>query len=360
MHRPMCANSSRMCRSAQLLAWCLVVMPRNRRQIRMCGNRSQLAQASTAAGGNLPEAIYWKQDLFLVPYQWSSAAEPAAAQAVWLFVSKDRGASWQKISEARPHVKAFNYRAEGDGEYWFAVRTFDRYGREWPAGPYQPELRVIVDTQMPQIDELQLPLCGRRLDRIEWRCTDQNLDPNNWTLEAQVDAAGAWQPRAGERFGRRQRRMRMSTWPPKAFTAVRSHGSRPLGIRPVAIRATVFDRAGNSGSYRCEIVPAPGSIATTDQPTFNSESAVGIFAAPPLSQPGPQSTGWMPSSAASTPANTPLPNQPWPADATSHTPFRLSSVADSTPTDDVTVYGNPPGVSPNLCRQRQCQCRCRQ
>src|SRR4051794_2481973 len=49
----------------------------------------------------LPEPIYWKQHLFLIPYQWGSAAQPGAARAVWLFVSKDRGASWQKISEAK-------------------------------------------------------------------------------------------------------------------------------------------------------------------------------------------------------------------------------------------------------------------
>src|SRR4051812_44931088 len=77
----------------------------------------------------LPEAIYWRQHLFLIPYQWGSAAESGVAQSVWLFVSKDRGASWRKISEAKPDVKAFNYRAEGDGEYWFAVRTIDKQGR---------------------------------------------------------------------------------------------------------------------------------------------------------------------------------------------------------------------------------------
>src|SRR5262245_31099248 len=58
--------------------------------------------AATAPPAALPEPIYWKQHLFLIPYQWGSAAEPGAARAVWLFVSKDRGASWQKISEAKP------------------------------------------------------------------------------------------------------------------------------------------------------------------------------------------------------------------------------------------------------------------
>ena len=66
-----------------------------------------LPPVQAAPAAPLPEPIFWKQHLFLIPYQWGSAAEPGAARAVWLFVSKDRGASWQKISEAKPDVKAF-------------------------------------------------------------------------------------------------------------------------------------------------------------------------------------------------------------------------------------------------------------
>src|SRR5436190_20517972 len=153
---------------------------------------AQSAQAAPAA--NLPEPIFWKQHLFLIPYQWGSAAEPGAARAVWLFVSKDRGASWQKISEAKPDVKAFNYRAEGDGEYWFAVRTFDKQGHAWPQGPYQPELRVIVDTTLPRIDEFQAHAAPNGAIDIQARVADSNLDPNTWRFEWQADPASAWQP----------------------------------------------------------------------------------------------------------------------------------------------------------------------
>src|SRR5436190_685295 len=154
---------------------------------------AQPAQVPPSAAA-LPEPIYWKQHLFLIPYQWGSAAEPGAARAVWLFVSKDRGASWQKISEAKPDVKAFNYRAEGDGEYWFAVRTFDKQGHAWPQGPYQPELRVIVDTTLPRIDEFQAHAAPNGAIDIQARVADSNLDPNTWRFEWQADPASAWQP----------------------------------------------------------------------------------------------------------------------------------------------------------------------
>jgi hypothetical protein len=39
-----------------------------------------------AAPPALPEPIFWKQHLFLIPYQWGSAAEPGGARAGWLVV----------------------------------------------------------------------------------------------------------------------------------------------------------------------------------------------------------------------------------------------------------------------------------
>jgi hypothetical protein len=148
----------------------------------------------SASAASIPEPVYWKQNVFLIPYQFSSAAEPGAAQAVWLFVSKDRGATWQKISEAKPHVKSFNYRAEGDGEYWFAIRTLDHHGRAWPTGPYQPELRVIVDTTMPRIEALQSGIRTDGAIDIRWHGSDTNLDAATWRIEAQLDTNSPWQP----------------------------------------------------------------------------------------------------------------------------------------------------------------------
>ena len=185
LHAVMRFPFSRLLTIARLAGWLVVV------RRRVAGGSSPIAHAQFAlpplaaapaaasTSGTLPEPIYWKQDLFLIPYQWGSPAEPAAAQAVWLFVSKDRGASWQKISEAKPQVKAFNYRADGEGEYWFAIRTLDQQGRAWPAGPYQPELRVIVDTTMPRIEELRGQILPNGQIEIAWRCSDANLDPNS-------------------------------------------------------------------------------------------------------------------------------------------------------------------------------------
>jgi hypothetical protein len=148
---------------------------------------------ATSSTVTLPEPIYWKQSLFQIPYQWGSAAEPGAAQLVLLFVSKDRGVSWHKISEAKPSVTSFNYRAEGEGEYWFAVQTLDRQGRPWPAGAYQTELRVIVDTTMPQITELRATHRPGGPVEIQWGGADLHLDAGSWRIEVQYEVNGPWE-----------------------------------------------------------------------------------------------------------------------------------------------------------------------
>jgi hypothetical protein len=320
------------------------------------------AQANQpAAGYALPEPIYWKQTLFQIPYQWSSASEPGAAHNVVLHLSKDRGASWQKISEAKPNVSSFNYRAERDGEYWFAVRTIDHQLRPWPTGDLQPELRVIVDTTMPRIEGLQAETRGSDTIEITWSGFDANLDPASWRFEAQYDPNGLWQAVPLTNFAPG----------PGAIADVAtasSNGGRATwqlspGQAPIAIRATVSDRAGNSATFRSEVriaavgpgivtrLPAiaPGPLSS-DQPIANPFVAA-TAGSPALTSPASSSAmpggGWVSSSEATTaPALQPAQrsDQSWPASTTAHVPFRLWSSGVSTPTDSVTSYGTPVGI----------------
>ena len=322
----------------------------------------QAAQPAQAPPAALPEPIYWKQQLFLIPYQWGSAAEPGAARAVWLFLSKDRGASWQKISEAKPDVKAFNYRAEGDGEYWFAVRTFDKQGRAWPQGPYQPELRVIVDTTLPRIDELRAHTVANGAIDIQARVADSNLDPNTWRFEWQADASGAWQPAT----------LQGATVQPIGNTGIPLGGSAihalwqpPTGTRPIALRGIVMDRAGNSATYQARLDggPAVSGPLLTSPGVSNAAAPPAMPVAP--SQPAPTlpnanalqassaSQGWASVGSSSTPAAlpvqttqptqgaTPPATQPWPAANTSRAPFQLWTSATAPKDDGVTAYGSP-------------------
>lgn len=284
----------------------------------------------------LPEPIYWKQNLFLIPYQWSSAAESSAAQTVWLLVSKDHGATWQKVSEARAQVKAFNYHAEGDGEYWFAIRTIDRAGQPHPSGPYQPELRVVVDTTMPRIESVAAQLRSDGGLQLQWRASDPNLDPNSWRFEVQIDASDTWRPLpiAG-----------LAITPLTPSNAISAPGVNdgqavwqpPPGARPRALRATVYDRASNSAAFGTAITGAPIGAEPAVSPA-------GSASATPLQ-------GWVSSSDLSSAALNPSgasAAQPWPTGVVASSPFRLSDGVVPTPGDQVTSYGNPPVVSTPL------------
>jgi hypothetical protein len=301
----------------------------------------------------MPEIIYWKQQLFLIPYQWGSAAEPGAAQVVWLFVSKDRGASWQKISEAKPDVKAFNYRAEGDGEYWFAVRTFDRQGRVWPQGPYQPELRVIVDTTLPRIEQLEARPAANGLLEIQARASDANLDPSTWKFEWQADPMAAGQPIMLERGATIQPVSAAGS--PLATLQLKGYCRIPAGARPVAIRGAVSDRAGNTAAYQTRMgtgAVAGGPLLTPpalNPPTItNANTAttqVGSLNTSSI-QSNTSTSDWTSASGSPTSPSQPAApvSQPWPASNVATAPFRLWTGGAVQQDDGMTAYGSPPLV----------------
>jgi hypothetical protein len=317
----------------------------------------------------LPELIYWRQQVFLIPYQWGSAAEPGAALSVSLYVSKDRGATWQKISEAKPEVKAFNYRAEGDGEYWFSVRTVDKMGRAWPQGPYQPELRVVVDTTLPRIDDLRARVAENGVIEIQGRAADLNLDANSWRVESQANPAAPWQPVPLQAAA--------GAAPPIVATqagavqvpvsVLHAYCQLPGSVRPISLRGVVSDRAGNSATYQMRIesgpnvsgpllsAPAIGNAALTTVPAASAGSAMTSPPTQSLSFPNtnPVTTGppaapsqaWGPAPAQSQPvqsAPTTVPaSQPWPAAGDTRAPFRLWTAGTQSNDDGVTAYGTP-------------------
>lgn len=286
----------------------------------------------------LPEPIYWKQHLFLIPYKWGSAAEPGAAQSVHLYVSKDRGASWQKISDAKPQVTAFNYRAEGDGEYWFAVRTLDTRGRLSPEGAYQPELRVIVDTMIPRFDELRAYGSPTGTLDVQCRATDVNLDPTTLKIETQASATSPWQAAAGQ--GVRSADQGTGSGLPGSLLQA---SFQPAGsVRPIAVRATIADRAGNSAVYQTKVdvgpplagpmLPQPAVVNAVMNPfPAPSVAGSGMPMAPPLASALPTAS----------PALTPPASQTWPAGTLASAPFRLWTSNMSPQDDGRTAYGNP-------------------
>jgi len=131
---------------------------------------------------------------FGIPF---SVADPDSRYIeVQLYVSRDRGQSWNFHSRQPTTAREFPFDSSGEGEYWFAIRTLDRDRQVHPTGKILPELKVMVDTVQPQLDfRIQTDAAGRIVCR--WRADDDNIDPATTRLAfrplvSPEDSANNW------------------------------------------------------------------------------------------------------------------------------------------------------------------------
>ncbi len=193
---------------------------------------AQFCGPSLAAAQSPSDApLATRQNFFTIPF---TAPETSSGQPVevHLYVSADRGRSWQLYSRQTPRAGKFDFRAQQDGEYWFASRTVTA------SAPAQrvhgPELRVLVDTVGPRLD-LNAGVGPSGEVQTTWAIADPNLVVDSFKVFFRHDNAEQWQPGAVE-LPRGEQRTQLggttSWWPQR-------HGS---GLE---VRAEVQDRAGN-------------------------------------------------------------------------------------------------------------------
>lgn len=175
--------------------------------------------------GNL---FYHPSAGFQIPFEIDPADKPFV-KSIELYVSSDLGKSWRLSTATTPNSKAFKFRATGDGEYWFAVRTLDVEGRYNPSDdkPIVPGWRVVVDSKKPGLGLRSVARRGT-MATVAWDARDENLDLSTFVLEFSIPGSGEWKPvpisrpvPGGE-----------STWDCGTAESIR-------------VRATVSDKAGN-------------------------------------------------------------------------------------------------------------------
>ena len=96
----------------------------------------------------LPPLIPVNVPHFTIPFEVGGSA--TAFREVELLVSKDRGRHWQSVARQPVESGKFAFRADSDGEYWFAFRTATFPGNTVPVGGH-PQLRVLVNTATPEV-----------------------------------------------------------------------------------------------------------------------------------------------------------------------------------------------------------------
>jgi len=269
-----------------------------------------LARASllaAPAGDSLPEPIAWRQLDFMIPFKVVPAETPDQLPTqVRLYMSANLGGKWDLAQSVGPEERNFLFRAPGDGEYWFQIRTVDRQGRMPDVGG-KPELRVVVDTLQPRL-ELKAARGEAGEVRATWQAVDPLLNADSLKIEYQT-ASGQWRAVALDRpsaGGDRSTTAGTLTWFPN---------DAPSGTIPV--RAEIADRAGNvavsqakaemprqsGGDLTASRSAAPrGQTSNISAPMNSGPSSTATAASPPAPRSGNSST-------------------PWPADNSSDVPF---------------------------------------
>ena len=244
----------------------------------------------TPSAGPLPAPIYWGQDLFLIPYQWDSVRSPHQAQSVKLFLSRDHGRGWKDISSAKPEVQFFTYHAPADGEYWFSMQTIDASGHAWPEGPHPVELRVIVDTQNPQIVSCEAHLTAAGIVTATWQASDTHIDPQKIQLQYRSPDRNEW---IDAPMGSRRQ-------PAADQVAGQAAWKVAPGTPTVWVRLSVRDLAGNGREAGAEArlgdLPLSGAL-----PAFAASNGT----PPPAPLARRDSTGWTTHHSSSLPSSSP-------------------------------------------------------
>ena len=135
--------------------------------------------------------IVTRQQTFTIPFTVNAGQLTGPLREVQLYVSIDRGQTWQLYQRQPPSAGNFSFRASRDGNYLFAVRTIGDAPTDPSARP-DPELEVIIDTAMPELEfDAQLGTSGEIVAR--WSVKDQRLDVDAVELQFRNGEA-AWQP----------------------------------------------------------------------------------------------------------------------------------------------------------------------
>ena len=239
------------------------------------------ANAENRPGGaqpapTLPPIVATKQHFFAIPFRITPPENPnQAPREVQLYVSGDRGATWQLYTRAEPTQRQFLFRAASDGEYWFAVRTVDRQGQGRPAKITAPGMRVAIDTAPPRL-ELSAQSEADGAVTLNWTLEEPLPKLDSLKLSYRVGDQGLWQAIPLEMDDVQRR---------GAITQGKVQW-QPYAAGEVQIRAETTDAAGNFAVGHAIVSVAPGRRATTP-PTEPGPTEPGPTEPGPTTSPEP-------------------------------------------------------------------------
>ena len=184
---------------------------------------------------------------FVLPVTYPSQDDVGQQYAATrLYVSKDRGVSWQVAATGAGNLTQFPVQANNDGHYWFAIRRLTPQGAVFPRATIDADFQVLVDTTPPT-----LRLSTERLSATHVRITvlaaDLALLPSTLELQYQsADPLATWTPLP-------VRRESVSMENGQLHAVVPCHMNTAFAV---TLRASIWDKVGFKGVQDLKLGPA--------------------------------------------------------------------------------------------------------
>ncbi len=270
------------------------------------GSIAQAQPAATQPAAPL-KPLVTRQNTFLIPFVNPPGFQPLELQ---LYVSANRGAKWNFYDRQKPDAGQFRFRADADGEYWFALHSVTRATAGIQPANLQPEQKVIVDTTAPSFEFVAEVLRSGEV-KATWTAIDGQLDDRTLKIEYQPQGDKNWRQVAAEASSTQIPGVAKNTmnWWPRTDS------------RTINVRARISDAAGNEAIVsRRLLLPAfasrspasPPPITSPEQPPSQPPSGVAFTPQPPVQNP--------PAPAQNPPARQPLVSTPPATPPAAHNP----------------------------------------
>ncbi len=249
----------------------------------LAGSVCATAQSPTATEPFAGRTISTSLASFNVPFKINNPA--GSYIEVQLYFSRDQGQSWSFYQRQDIGSGEFKFKSDGDGEYWFALKTLDRNRQLLPPGKIvQPELKIIIDTRKPLLDfRVQSDAAGRVVS--SWKIIDENIDPGSLIIAYRdadsPDLPAAWKTvdfRTSANIVRNNWSDQVAWWP-------------AMVVNQLEVRCQVSDRAGNQVSAVRSVVLNSLSLKRSDT---NSTAGQGRTVAPSVTATAGQTGSWKP------------------------------------------------------------------
>lgn len=241
---------------------------------------------------------------FNIPFKVDSSDE--AFVEVHLYSSANQGATWNFYNRQPTDASEFPFQANGEGEYWFAIKTLDRNRRLLPEGDPQPELRIIVDTTKPKLEvTAAADPAGRIVCR--WNASDTYLHPKSLQLLYKPTFTGDNPNTAPSRW--QSVTVNTPTYAPGGIYVDQLAFWPETTVQKLDVRVAIADQAGNIASADRRLTvqrpswrhstqatarptdsPSvdPARVPTSHAPVRNMKCEDGVCDVPPVAANDPQ------------------------------------------------------------------------